>query len=224
VWPTSGPNVRNFPLTEGRHDQDPQVPKAAPWASGAAAVALAVGVAAAQELDLPQWVWIAAACVAAVLFATSLVLFVRAWTLQSAAAVLREQISAVSTEMDDPSPEDLLRGALRAIQAELRRNRSDLDHHGRWAYSEPGFSFKLAEWRERQQFLAAQPESDDLWDLVNDAYQRLQRLNEWLTSEERKRQRRPPDLALDQVSEAIAKADRALDAKLRDLGQPPRAP
>ena len=74
-------------------------------------VALGVGVAAAQAFDLPQWVWIVAACAAAVLLAMSLVLYVKAWTLESAAA-----------DPANPAWSSLLD----ALRQALRSQRSDL--------------------------------------------------------------------------------------------------
>jgi hypothetical protein len=197
------------------------VAKKGPTASGVAGIALALGAAAAQELGAPQWVWIVAAGVAGVLLAWSLVLLVRAWTLESAAAVIRNEIARTSGVSAEPAREDQLRkgllAAMRGIQSELRRNRSDLNHHSRWAYPEPGFTFALDEWEDRRAFLAEQPEAADVWESVTDAYQRLERLNAWLTSEERARKRTPEDLNAPEVVQAIDRADNALSAKLEEL-------
>jgi hypothetical protein len=205
---------------QGSHDQAPRVRKAAPAASGALGVALALGVGAAQELNAPEWTWIAAASAAAACLIASVALFVRAWTLESAAAFLRNEMTTLLAATTEPSREAQLVEAFGAIQAELRRNRSDLNHHSKWGFSEPEFRFRVTEWHERRRFFGAQHEARPAWASVSDAYQRLERLNEWLTSEDRKRHRIPEDLTADHVSKAIGKADVALSRFLMRSAHP----
>lgn len=99
-------------------------------AAGVGGVALALGSAAAQELDAPDWVWIVCAVLAGGLALVWLVLVIRVWTIESAAAAFADEVSNVASGYEKARTIASKQRELAALVREGRKLRGPLPAYG----------------------------------------------------------------------------------------------